>query len=162
MKITKQRLKEIIREELINESPEGRAQMHAKGLSKDALRVVSSLKKGDIDKARYFIKDIIDSLKEVEKYTRKNDAAYLSLKKGPLKFTEEKLNERLSGKTVTWQIRTQERRTAKKVLDKLKLKIGKDYEFKFISNTFVLELDKKFEDKVLELFIKNRINVQGA
>jgi len=162
MKITKQRLKEIIREELINESPEGRAQMHAKGLSKDALRVVSSLKKGDIDKARYFIKDIIDSLKEVEKYTRKNDAAYLSLKKGPLKFTEEKLNERLSGKTVTWQIRTRERRTAKKVLDKLKLKIGKDYEFKFISNTFVLELDKKFEDKVLELFIKNRINVQGA
>ena len=93
MKLTKSKLKEIIREELINESPEGRAQMHAKGLSKDALRVVSSLKKGDIDKARYFIKDIIDSLKEVEKYTRKNDAAYLSLKKGPLKFTEGKLNE---------------------------------------------------------------------
>ena len=162
MKITKQRLKEIIREELINESPEGRAQMHAKGLSKDALRVVSSLKKGDIDKARYFIKDIIDSLKEVEKYTRKNDAAYIALKKGPLKFTEEKLNERLSGKTVTWQIRTRERRTAKKVLDKLKLKIGKDYEFKFISNTFALELLKKHENKVLELFIKNRINVQGA
>jgi hypothetical protein len=159
MKLTKKRLKEIIREELINESPEGRAQMHAKGLSKDALRVVSSLKKGDIDKARYFIKDIIDSLKEVEKYTRKNDAAYLSLKKGPLKFTEEKLNERLSGKTVTWQIRTQERRTAKKVLDKLKLKIGKDYDFKFISNTFALELLKKHENKVLELFIKNRINV---
>ena len=93
MKITKQRLKEIIREELINESPEGRAQMHAKGLSKDALRVFTYLKKGDVDKARYFMKDIIDSLKEVEKYTRKNDAAYLSLKKGPLKFTEGKLNE---------------------------------------------------------------------
>ena len=69
------------------------------------------------------------------------------------------LNERLSGKTVTWQIRTQERRTAKKVLDKLKLKIGKDYDFKFISNTFALELLKKHENKVLELFIKNRINV---
>ena len=73
-----------------------------------------------------------------------------------------KLNERLSGKTVTWQIRTQERKTAKKVLDKLKLKIGKDYDFKFISNTFALELLKKYENKVLELFIKNRINVQGA
>ena len=70
-----------------------------------------------------------------------------------------KLNEGLSGKTVTWQIRTQERRTAKKVLDKLKLKIGKDYDFKFISNTFALELLKKHENKVLELFIKNRINV---
>ena len=93
MKITKQRLSEIIKEELMNESPEGRAQMHAKGLSKDALRLATYLKKGDIDKARYFIKDIIDSLKEVEKYTRKNDAAYLSLKKGPLKFIEGKLNE---------------------------------------------------------------------
>ena len=69
------------------------------------------------------------------------------------------LNERLSGKTVTWQIRTQERRTAKNVLDILKLKIGKDYDFKFISNTFALELLKKYENKVLELFIKNRINV---
>ena len=72
---------------------------------------------------------------------------------------KEKLNERLSGKIVTWQIRTQERRTAKKVLDKLKLKIGKDYNFLFIGNTFALELLKKHENKVLELFIKNRINV---
>ena len=84
MKITKKRLIEIIKEELMNESDEGRAQMHAKGLSKDALRVFTYLKKGDVDKARYFMKDIIDSLKEVEKYTRKNDAAYLALKKGPL------------------------------------------------------------------------------
>ena len=89
MKLTKQRLKEIIKEELMNESPEGRAQMHAKGLSKDALRVFTYLKKGDVDKARYFMKDIIDSLKEVEKYTRKNDAAYLSLKKGPLSAVKE-------------------------------------------------------------------------
>ena len=94
MKITKQRLKEIIREELMNESPEGRAQMHAKGLSKDVLRLATYLKKGDVDKARYFMKDIIDSLKEVEKYTRKNDAAYIALKKGPLSAVREgKLNE---------------------------------------------------------------------
>ena len=160
MKITKQRLKEIIKEELMNESPEGRAQMHAKGLSKDALRVVSSLKKGDIDKARYFIKDIIDSLKEVEKYTRKNDAAYLALKKGPLKFTEGKLNE---GKMVQFQIKEIEKKKVKKILDKLKLKMGKHYDFGAGKGaTFVLELDTKFEDKVLEMLINNRINVQGA
>jgi len=160
MKITKQRLKEIIREELMNESPEGRAQMHAKGLSKDALRLATYLKKGDVDKARYFMKDIIDSLKEVEKFTRKNDAAYVALKKGPLKFAEGKLNE---GKMVQLQIKEIEKKKVKKILDKLKLKMGKNYDFGAgKGSTFILELDKKFEDKVLEMLIKNRINVQGA
>ena len=160
MKITKQRLKEIIREELVNESPEGRAQMHAKGLSKDALRVFTYLKKGDVDKARYFIKDIIDSLKEVEKYTRKNDAAYLALKKGPLKFVEGKLNE---GKMVQWEIKDRDKKNVSKILDKLRLKMGKNYDFGAgKGSTFVLELDTKFEDKVLEMLINNRINVQGA
>ena len=160
MKITKKRLIEIIKEELMNESDEGRAQMHAKGLSKDALRVFTYLKKGDVDKARYFMKDIIDSLKEVEKYTRKNDAAYLSLKKGPLKFAEGKLNE---GKMVQWEIKDREKKKVSKILDKLRLKMGKNYDFGAgKGSTFVLELDTKFEDKVLEMLIKNRINVQGA
>ena len=160
MKITKQRLIEIIKEELMNESDEGRAQMHAKGLSKDALRLATYLKKGDIDKARYFMKDIIDSLKEVEKYTRKNDAAYVALKKGPLKFAEGKLNE---GKMVQLQIKEIEKRKVKKILDKLKLKMGKHYDFGVGKGaTFILELDTKFEDKVLEMLINNRINVQGA
>jgi len=160
MKITKKRLMEIIKEELMNESPEGRAQMHAKGLSKDVLRLATYLKKGDIDKARYFMKDIIDSLKEVEKYTRKNDAAYVALKKGPLKFAEGKLNE---GKMVQLQIKEIEKKKVKKILDKLRLKMGKNYDFGAgKGSTFVLELDTKFEDKVLEMLINNRINVQGA
>ena len=71
MKITKQRLKEIIKEELQNleESPMGRAQMYAKGMSKDALRLFTYLKKGDVDKAKFFINDIQDALKQIEKYT---------------------------------------------------------------------------------------------
>ena len=49
------------------------------------------------------------------------------------------------------------------VLDKLKLKMGKDYDFGVgKGSTFILELDTKFEDKVLEMLINNRINVQGA
>jgi hypothetical protein len=161
MKLTKSKLREIIREELMNESPEGRAQMHSKGLSKDALRVFTYLKKGDVDKARYFMKDIIDSLKEVEKCTRKNDAAYLSLKKGPLKFVEGKLNE---GKMIQWEIKDRDKKDVSKILDKLRLKMGKNYDFGASRHgaTFVLELDKKFEDKVLEMLIKNRINVRGA
>ncbi|SVD48559.1 uncharacterized protein METZ01_LOCUS401413, partial [marine metagenome] len=117
---------EIIKEELMNESPEGRAQMHAKGLSKDALRLATYLKKGDVDKARYFMKDIINSLKEVEKFTRKNDAAYVALKKGPLKFAEGKLNE---GKMVQWEIRDRDKKKVSKILDKLRLKMGKNYDF---------------------------------
>ena len=71
MKLTKQRLKEIIKEELQNleESPMGRAQMYAKGMSKDALRLFTYLKKGDVDKAKFFINDIQDALKQIEKNT---------------------------------------------------------------------------------------------
>ena len=72
MKITKQRLIEIIKEELQNlkESPMGRAQMYAKGMSKDALRLATYLKNGDVEKAKYFIKDIQDALKQIEKNTK--------------------------------------------------------------------------------------------
>ena len=69
MKLTKQRLIEIIKEEIqdLNESPMGKAQMYAKGMSKDALRLLTYLKKGDVEKAKYFIKDIQDALKQIEK-----------------------------------------------------------------------------------------------
>ena len=72
MKITRSQLKEIIREELknLNESPMGRAQMHAKSLTKDALRLLTYLKKGDIEKVDYFIKDIKDALNKIEKNTK--------------------------------------------------------------------------------------------
>ena len=53
--------------------------------------------------------------------------------------------------------------SGKSWLDKLKLKMGKNYDIGAgKGSTFVLELDKKFEDKVLEMLINNRINVQGA
>ena len=157
MKITKQRLKEIIREELMNESPEGRAQMHAKGLSKDALRLATYLKKGDVDKARYFMKDIIDSLKEVEKFTRKNDAAYVALKKGPLKFAEGKLNE---GKRRQLQIPVMDKLKVDKILKKNRLKIGKDYDIGVGKGaTFILDVDQKVLDKLLDVLVSNRIRV---
>ena len=70
MRLTKQILIEIIKEELIKESPMGRAQMYAKGMSKDALRLLSYLKKGDTEKVKYFMKDIQDALKQIEKNTK--------------------------------------------------------------------------------------------
>ena len=72
MKLTKSQLKEMIKEELqnLNESPMGRAQMYAKSLTKDVSRMLAYLKKGDIDKVDYFIKDIKDALANIEKYTK--------------------------------------------------------------------------------------------
>ena len=50
----------------------------------------------------------------------------------------------------------------KEIIDKLKLKMGKHYDFGVgKGSTFILELDTKFEDKVLELLVKNRIQVSG-
>ncbi len=66
-------------------------------------------------------------------------------------------------KMVQWQIKEIEKGKVKKILDKLRLKMGKHYDFGVgKGSTFILELDKKYENKVLELLINNRINVRGA
>ena len=89
-----------------------------------------------------------------------------------MKLTKQRLKEIIKeeiknlreAKMVQWEIKDRDKRKVSKILDKLRLKMGKNYDFGASRHgaTFVLELDKKFEDKVLELFIKNRINVQGA
>ena len=44
----------------------------------------------------------------------------------------------------------------------LKLKISKDFEYGGQKGSnFTIELDKKLEDKVLELFMKSKIKVRG-
>ena len=88
-----------------------------------------------------------------------------------MKLTKQRLREIIKGeirnlreaKMVQWQIKDMDKGKARKILDKLRLKMGKDYDFGVGKGaTFILELDKKFENKVLEIFIKNRINVRGA
>ena len=89
-----------------------------------------------------------------------------------MKLTKQRLKEIIKeeirnlseAKMVQLQIKEIEKKKVSKILNKLRLKMGKNYDFGASRRgaTFVLELDKKFEDKVLELFIKNRINVQGA
>ena len=88
-----------------------------------------------------------------------------------MKLTKQRLREIIKeeirnlheAKMVQLQIKEIEKKKVKKILDKLRLKMGKNYDFGAgKGSTFVLELDKKFEDKVLELFISKRINVQVA
>ena len=64
---------------------------------------------------------------------------------------------------VWYHILERDKGKVRKILDKLRLKMGKNYDFGVGKGaTFILELDTKFEDKVLEILIKNRINVRGA
>ena len=88
-----------------------------------------------------------------------------------MKITKQKLREIIKeeirnlseAKMVQLQIKEIEKKKVKKILDKLRLKMGKNYDFGAgKGSTFILELDKKFEDKVLEMLINNRINVRGA
>ena len=68
MKLTQSKLKEIIREELqnLNESQMGRAQMYAKGLKKSVSHLLAYLKKGDMEKADYFVKEMRDALDNID------------------------------------------------------------------------------------------------
>ena len=60
------------------------------------------------------------------------------------------------------QIPESDKRMVNKILKKLKLKAGKHYDFGAGKGvTFILELDGKIADKVLELLIKNRVRVTG-
>ena len=80
-----------------------------------------------------------------------------------IEIIKEEIRNLHEAKMVQWQIKEIEKKKVKKILDKLRLKMGKNYDFGVgKGSTFVLELDTKFEDKVLEMLINNRINVQGA
>ena len=69
-----------------------------------------------------------------------------------------KLNE---AKMVQLQIPIRDKLKVNKILKLSKGKMGKHYDFGVgRPGTFILELDKKFENKVLELMIKNKVQVK--
>ena len=71
---------------------------------------------------------------------------------------KEQLNE---AKMVQLQIPVRDKLKVNKILKKVGGKMGKNYEFGVgKAGTFILELDTKLENKVLELMIKNRIQVK--
>ena len=49
----------------LSESPQGRAKMYAKSLNNDARKLLAYLKKGDMDKARFFLRDLKDAIQKV-------------------------------------------------------------------------------------------------
>ena len=82
-----------------------------------------------------------------------------------MKITKQRLKEIIreeilkEAKQVQLQIPIREKLKVDKILKKkLRLKVGRHYDIGVgRTGTFILELDTKYQDKVLELFIKNRI-----
>ena len=73
----------------------------------------------------------------------------------------QKLNE--AGKMILFQIPETDKRKTKKILDKLRLKTGKDYDFGVgKGSNFILALNKQYQDDVLELLIINKVRVRGG
>ena len=108
--------------------------------------------KAEYKKERYMARKFLEGMKQNE-----------SIEDKVRQVIRETIKALMEAKMVQLQIKEIEKKKVKKILDNLRLKMGKNYDFGVgKGSTFILELDKKFEDKVLEMLIKNRINVRGA
>ena len=88
-----------------------------------------------------------------------------------MKLTKSKLKEIIreeiellnEARRMTLQITNWDRKRVQKILDKLRLKPNRDYDFGAgKGSTFILDFDKKHLDNVLELFIKNDVEFKEA
>ena len=170
MKISVQRVKEIIREEMETLNEGNDQFMHI-------LKIHGFKKHGKPWAGHYFFKgpngyyatlnpkarylDISKGNRSVH-----NGYAWTSLvrffAKHRIKRTDEgKLTE---GKRVQLKIPIRDRKKVVNILQKkLRLKIMKDFDYGGSKGSyFFVDLDKKFYNKVLELLIKNRIKVHGT
>ena len=86
-----------------------------------------------------------------------------------MKFTKERLKEIIreeiknlnEGRRRQLQIPIIDKIKVNKILKKLKLKIGKDYDMGVgKGSTFILDIDQKVLDKLLDALISNRIRVR--
>ena len=72
-------------------------------------------------------------------------------------FKLKKLNE---GKRRQLQIPIMDKLKVNKILKKLRMKIGKDYDVGVgKGSTFILDIDQKVMDKLLDVLITNRVRV---
>ena len=65
-------------------------------------------------------------------------------------------------KMVQFNIPESDKRAVTKILQKLRLKAGRDYDYGAGRGAnFILDLNKQFQNKVLDLLLKNKIRVYG-
>ena len=75
--------------------------------------------------------------------------------------TKETIKDLMEAKIVRWEIPTKDKKKVQAIVKKLRLKDTKDYAIYGSGKTFEMELDSKYEDKVLELMMKMNIKVRG-
>ena len=178
MKITKKRLKEIIKEEIqninINEAFSKKkvdTKIIAKRMMKDkhyrmwfgpkwAQAILKKYRKGvseadiDRDMPEYvpgaLISDLFDGLNEGKLTEQKLR-----------KVVRESIKKIMEAKIVRFEIPMKDKKKVQSIVKKLRLKDGKDYSIYGSGKTFEMELDVKHANKVLELLMKMNIKVRG-
>ena len=79
-----------------------------------------------------------------------------------LEIVKEEIQRINEAKSVQLQIPIADKRKTMQILNRLRMRQGTQYDFGVgKGSTFILDLDKKIADKVLELLIQNRVRVKG-
>ena len=107
--------------------------------------------KAEYKKERYMAKRFLESLKQNE-----------SVENQVRQLVRETIRDLMEAKRVQLILPVRERKRADVLLKKLKLKSGIDFDYGVGKGaTFIIDLDKKYYNKVLELFISKNIQVRG-
>ena len=106
--------------------------------------------KAEYKKERYMANKFLESMNQNESIEDK------------IRHTiRETIKDLMEAKIVRWEIPMKDKKKVEMIVKKLKLKDTKDYSIYGSGKTFEMELDSKYEDKVLELLMKMNIKVRG-
>ena len=106
--------------------------------------------KAEYKKERYMANKFLESMKQNE-----------SVEDKVRQVIRETIKDLMEAKIVRFEIPMKDKKKVQAIVKKLKLKDNKDYAIYGSGKTFEMELDSKYEDKVLELLMKMNIKVRG-
>ena len=106
--------------------------------------------KAEYKKERYMANKFLESMNQNE-----------SIEDRIRQTIRETIKDLMEGSIVRWEIPMKDKKKVQAIVKKLKLKDTKDYSIYGSGKTFEMELDSKYEDKVLELLMKMNIKVRG-
>jgi hypothetical protein len=106
--------------------------------------------KAEYKKERYMANKFLESMNQNE-----------SIEDKVRQLVRETIKDLMEGKRRQLEIPVMDKLKVDKILKQLKLKIGKDYDIGVgKGNTFILDVEGKHLDKIVTLFMKNRISVK--